>query len=74
MTEKQKELLDLINAVDTGRKAFTGIHKRVAERNIYSGIMLSKFKTGEVVPVNYEKITELIEVYKDEIQKAKAQL
>lgn len=71
MTELQKELLGLIKQVDTGREAYTGIHQRVADKGIYTGIYITKFKKGDRLPADEQKIKELIKAYETELHRAK---
>ena len=74
MTEKQVELLHLIQSVDDARKAFTGIHNRIGDHGIYTTIYLNKFKNGECVPVDEEKIDKLIKLYSREYSRAKKKI
>lgn len=47
----------------------TGIHSRVEKKNIYSGEMVRKFKSGERDLANESKVKELIKAYELELSK-----
>lgn len=66
-----KELITELRILLKKSDAFsgTGIHSRVEKKNIYSGEMIRRFKSGKKDLANESKVKELIKAYKLELSK-----